>query len=305
MSNEFQYGVYREMFAGSLRDELEKRAADMSVIRRAARKLVFGNKRLRQRVRDVSEWMPRQGSKTHREIEDALRAELAQAKSLTGGGRDKAIAEARTNLGNHQFGHGAAGFDSEDGKIIFEGFRQASPEVRATGALHELNEFLEARRYARQGFDLDDLEATYGVLGKRMSHMNAVLPVRDLNIARTATGKNADKVRETLENMRALELHDMSTKMPSLAPMLKQLEGRGIVYGSRGPSKSVLRAQSILDSGKGSRALRTRAQKIVDTYTAGQKPNVRLNRREINQVRDTFDTMFPPLDLAVRGFRRG
>lgn len=288
------YTLRRGQFAASLHDTLEKHAADMSVIRKAARKLVFRNKRIRLREPDVSEWMPRLKGKSRAEVAQELRAEIAQARKLTGSDRDRAVAQSRTNLGLHQTGEGLAGFDPEDGKIIFEGFREASPEVRATGALHELNELAEARRYQRRGIDPDDIEGTYGVLGRRMMHANAVLPVRDLNIARTATGKNADKVRETFENLRAEELLDMKQKMPSLAPMLRQLEGRGAVYGSSRSAGSVLRAQSILRSGKGSPALRARAQKIVDAHGAGQTPNVRLNRREINLVRDTFDKMFPP-----------
>ena len=143
--------------------------------------------------------------------------------------------------------------------------------------------------------DFDQVKTTNQVLGPGNVHANATLPVRDLNIARTVTGDGAELVREEFENLRAVELDAMKRKMPQLAPMLAQLEGQGKVYGKSGPSKALTRAQNILSSGGGSPALRGRAQKIVDTHAAGQVPNVRLNRREVNHVRDTYDRMFQPI----------
>ncbi|MEC8306728.1 MAG: hypothetical protein VXZ72_02585 [Chlamydiota bacterium] len=374
--------------------DLVKEAASAAALRRAARKLVFKNKSVRQRIPEL---MPHGGvdTKAHAQITERLRAELARKINTTGddylnhiskgrikdledliasgkrpvlgqealtrqakgkenmrawiqdakaqalnegkprewrkylprqeitalridrkklinkrkqfdgaadrikkiresgeGMRADDIRAARDRLGSHLLGEGEGHFDPKKGKIIMEGFAEATPEVRAATALHEFNELAEARKYLRKGRNFEDVVTTDKVLGYGNIHANATLPVRDLNIARTATGKNADNLRETFENLRAGELHKMKEKMPTLRPMLKQLEGKGMVYGSRAPSKTVMRAQAILDSGKGSPQLKRRAQKIVSTYKAGQTPNVRLNRREINHVRDTYNSMF-------------
>lgn len=375
----------------STQPSLHKTAADTGVLRRAARKLVFNNRKLRQRVRkytprgtysptehkvrvdaarnqlkgvlaspetkhldwfddetlqsliqlrdkgptlpaggysrlatakkEMPDWIRKAKAEAHtagepRAWRDYLprhvdrlqrdKAHLNEAKKLRESAPQQ-IAEimeraraskrgevlaARDNLGRVAGGGGVASFDPRKNKIMVEGFREAHPAQRATSALHEFNEFLEAKRYAKKGRPFDQIKTTNQVLGPGNVHANATLPVRDLNIARTVTGDGAELVREEFENLRAMELDAMKRKMPQLAPMLEQLEGRGKVYGKSSSSKALTRAQSILSSGKGSPALRGRAQKIVDTHAAGQVPNVRLNRREVSHVRDTYDKMF-------------
>lgn len=202
--------------------------------------------------------------------------------------------DAKDDLGRAltRGGGGKAGYNPATDKINFHGFKDSTPESRATVALHEFNERLEAKRYKRKGIDPLKAVTTDRALGPGNVHANATLPIRDLNIARTATGKNSARLREEFENLRAGELVQMKQKMPSLSPLLRQLEGAGATYSKRGPSKTVAHAQSILSSGTGSDAVQRRARAIVSKYETAQKPNVRLNRREIDHVRDVYDKTF-------------
>jgi len=206
---------------------------------------------------------------------------------------ERALIEARNDLGRQMARGGVAHFDPRDGKIYMHGYEHTTPERRATTALHEFNEYLEAKRFERKhGVSATKATPTRHILGPGNNHMNATLPIRDLNIARTVTGRDAQGISEELENLRVNELDHMKQVFPGSSRMLSQLEGKGVVFGGNAPTRAVTRAQDILRSPQSSPALRNRAQKIVKSHEAATKPNVRLNRREINHIRDSYDDKF-------------
>lgn len=171
--------------------------------------------------------------------------------------------------------------------------------VRSTAAMHELSERQESRRYDKRG--LKPLAVTNNTgthLGVPSSHANFVPVLRDLNITRTLPDTEAgNRTREIFRRLRTDELNRMATLVPSVAPILDQVRGDGVVYGGMPePSPARLRALEILDRPYASPQLRANAERIIGGVAASAEPNVRLNRHEIKRVRDAYDQQFllPP-----------
>ena len=179
--------------------------------------------------------------------------------------------------------------------IDIHGFRGKDPAERAIMALHEKRELLERYKHYRKGYSAEAMNriGTDSLGIPNAQHQNVVVPFYDLNIARTLTGEGSENVARRLQALRAPEIEATKDLLPEVAPILDQLTGRGVAYGTRAKPNYVRRAEAILSGAvPSSEAAKRRAQYIVDTHVAGNAPNVRLNRREIDYIRQLSDRKF-------------
>tara|TARA_Y100001973_G_scaffold104892_1_gene176127 strand:- start:3455 stop:6178 length:2724 start_codon:yes stop_codon:yes gene_type:complete len=189
--------------------------------------------------------------------------------------------------------------DSLTGKrvpaISIYGFKNKTPGERAIIALHEKREALEGVRHLRKGLTDEQIKRIgTDALGIRNSgHQNVVVPFYDLNIARTLTGEGSRDISRKIQALREPEILATQKLLPEVSPLLDQIVGQGVTYGRAAKPNYVSAAESMLASGKPlSDAVRARASAIVDSYSRGVAPNTRLNRREIDYVRQLSDAKF-------------
>jgi len=218
-----------------------------------------------------------------------------------------------------------ASYNSNTGALNVHGadYGGAGSAGRLYMALHEDNERRaseEIRRKLRFGADpagrrklLQNVNFATSRLSAS-SHATPSIPLRDLNIANTATGPEASELRRVVDWSRRTnrgearlpaEIDQIAAEVPGARAVL---QGAGMISGGVRPATPgyVTQATNRLQSEAPlSPTVRARLQQMVDRHAERIAPGpARLNRNELRMIDDEFHKLHNP-DLPQLLLRRG
>jgi len=311
---------------------LEKLAADTRVLRRFARRNIWraphrglgdeaeaaiaAGPRLRREMRRAESHLrrfPHDNDGNPIPVDRAMAQRISDAHTRVGTARE-ALSENRRVVSEFQ-----GEYDPVRDRINLHGVQddlaRRGPGPRLLTALHENNERIAARGIAAKmrttlaGAAARNPTADQETYWPRAAsdvlplstHMTPSVPLRDINIANTATGDNAEELRQYVRHLRRTpHYHNEVTEIAADVPGARALlQSAGMISGGVRPATPgyVAHAANRLQSEGAalSPTVRARLQRMVDTHAANiAPPPARLNRNELRMIDDEFHKKYNP-----------